>query len=243
MKKPVIGIVMNEACKALPGKFTVNRPYVNAVVAAGGTPLILPAVGNDPEYAKEYIDLLDGILFAGGEDISSYYWGEDPVKEVNYICSERDVLEIALAKLAAERNMPMIGICRGEQILNVTFGGTLYQDLPSQFPAKTMCHKQDGAIRSELTHKVNVEPGSFCECFGPEPLFVNSYHHQAVKDVAPGFKATAFAPDGVIEAIESEKYNAKAVQWHPEELYVRWPRFMPFFKGFIEDAARYAESK
>ena len=243
MKKPVIGIVGNISCKAAPGKFQVNATYVNAVRDAGGTPLILPAVGNDPALAEEYIDMLDGILFAGGEDISSYLFGEDPCRFVDYISSERDCLEFALVKLADERHMPMIGICRGHQVLNVVFGGNLYQDLPSQKPEGLMCHKQDMAIRSELTHSVNVVPGSFCEMFGPEPLFVNTYHHQAVKDVAPDFTVSAVAPDGVIEAIESEKHNCKSVQWHPEELYKRWPRFKPFFESFIADAAKYAANK
>ncbi len=245
MRKPVIGIACNTPFKTAPRSVACNRAYVQAVMDAGGTPLLLPAIGNDPALALEYIDLLDGVLFAGGEDMLSSYFGEDPVPQVNYVSSERDCLEVALARLAEERDMPMLGICRGEQVLNVAFGGTLWQDLPSQLgkDEALLCHYQDPAIRSELTHFVSVVPGTFCECFGPEPLFVNSFHHQAVKDLAPGFRAAAFAPDGVIEAIECPEMKITAVQWHPEELYVRWPRFRPFFENFIRQAAEYAEEK
>lgn len=242
MKKPVIGIVTNIAYKE-GRKYGTNAIYVKSVTEAGGTPVLLPALGTDKALAEEYIDLLDGILFAGGEDVCSYEFGEDPVPQVTYIAVERDALELGLAKLADERHMPMYGICRGLQLLNIAFGGNLYQDLPSQKPEGLLCHRQDVAIRNVLTHIVNVEEGSFCEMFGKEPLFVNTFHHQAVKDVAPGFKATAFAPDGVIEAIESEEHHAKAVQWHPEELWQDHPRFKAFFDNLVKEAQAYAEQK
>jgi len=245
MRKPLIGIPCNTPFKTAPRSVACNRTYVCSVLDNGGIPVLLPAIGNDPALAAEYIDTVDGILFAGGEDLSSYYFGEDPVPQVNYGSSERDCLELALAKLCEERGMPMLGICRGEQILNVAFGGTLWQDIPSQIGKvkPILCHGQDMSIRSELTHRVDVVPGTFCECFGPEPLFVNSFHHQAIKDLAPGFKACAFAPDGIIEAVESPERKLTAVQWHPEELYVRWPRFKAFFENFIAQAAEYANNK
>jgi putative glutamine amidotransferase len=246
MRKPVIGIACNTPFKTAPRSVACNRAYVQAVMDAGGTPLLLPAIGNDPALALEYIDLLDGVLFAGGEDMLSSYFGEDPVPQVNYVSSERDCLEVALARLAEERDMPMLGICRGEQVLNVAFGGTLWQDIPSQLSGgevPLLCHYQDPAIRSELTHIVHPVSGTFCDRFGSEPLFVNSFHHQAVKDPAPGFKVCAYSPDGIIEAIESEELLATAVQWHPEELYVRWPRFNVLFSDFVERAAEYAAKR
>ncbi len=246
MRKPLIGIPSNTPFKTAPRSVACNRSYVCSVLDHGGIPLLLPAIGNDPALAEQYIDSVDGILFAGGEDILSYYFDEDPVPQVNYISSERDCLEIALAKLAAERHMPMLGICRGEQLINVAFGGTLWQDIPSQLSGgevPLLCHYQDPAIRSELTHIVHPVSGTFCDRFGSEPLFVNSFHHQAVKDPAPGFKVCAYSPDGIIEAIESEELLATAVQWHPEELYVRWPRFNVLFSDFVERAAEYAAKR
>ena len=242
MKKPVIGIVTNVAYKE-GRKYATNAIYVKSVADAGGIPVLLPAYGLDRAQAEDYIDLLDGILFAGGEDLCSYTFGEDPHPAVTYIAVERDALELGLAKLADERHMPMYGICRGMQLINTAFGGTLYQDLPTQKPQGLLCHRQDMAIRNVLTHVVDVVEGTFCERFGKEPLFVNSFHHQAVKEMAPGFTAAAYAPDGVLEAFESQEHHAKAVQWHPEELWIDHPRFAVFFKDLVEEAKEFAARK
>lgn len=127
------------------------------------------------------------------------------------------------------------------QLLNVCFGGTLYQDLPSQHPG-ALGHAQDMAIRSQLTHRVKLESGSLLErLLGEEPLSVNSYHHQAVRTPAPGFTVTATAADGVVEGVEAPGRNLYAVQWHPEDLVERHPRFRPLFRHLVEQAERFAE--
>lgn len=235
--RPVIGFVAAANPKLLPGKHIVNTPYIDAVIAAGGTPILIPVDG-DPSRAKDYIPLLDGLLVPGGEDVTPALYGQDPVPQVTYMNEAKDRMEQALIRLAAEQGLPIFGICRGIQLLNVCFGGTLYQDLPAQV-GSNICHAQDMAIRSQLTHRVELTPGSLMEeLLGQEPLYVNSYHHQALKDPAPGFTVTARASDGVIEAVEDPARNLYAVQWHPEELVGPHPRFRPLFRHLVELASR-----
>lgn len=239
-RKPIIGMIAAANPKYFPNKHVTNTAYIDAIIAAGGTPILIPADA-DPARAAEYIPLLDGLLIPGGEDVTPALFGQDPLPSVTYVLEDKDRMEMALVRLATERGLPVFGICRGIQLMNVCFGGTLYQDLPTQVPG-CMGHSQDSAIRSQLTHHVQVTPGSLMEeLLGTEPLSVNSYHHQAVKDLAPGFTATVTAADGVIEAIEDPARNLYAVQWHPEELIVRHPRFLPLFRRLVELASRRAD--
>ncbi|WP_369282321.1 gamma-glutamyl-gamma-aminobutyrate hydrolase family protein [Oscillibacter sp. GMB15532] len=236
-KKPAIGMVIGPSPALMTGKHIVNTPYIQAIVHAGGTPLLLPVTG-DPATANEYIDLLDGLLIPGGADVTPTLYGEDSVPQVTYMLEDQDRLELALIHLASERQMPIFGICRGIQLLNVAFGGTLYQDIPSQCPG-CIGHSQDVSTRSQMTHRVQLVPGSLMEqLLGAEPLFVNSYHHQAIKELAPGFSVSACAADGVVEAFENEARHIYAVQWHPEELVDRYDRFRPLFRHLVEEAGK-----
>ena len=238
MRKPVIGLVAAEHPKTIAAKHLVNTPYINALIAAGATPLVIP-VDRDAGRAEEYIPLLDGLLVPGGEDVTPILYGQDPVPQVTYSNADKDRMELALVRLAAERHLPIFGICRGIQLMNICFGGTLCQDLPSQRPNR-ICHYQDMAIRSQLTHQVSLAPGSLMERLlgGDSPLYVNSYHHQALETVAPGFSVTATAADGTIEAMENAAGDIYAVQWHPEELVELHPRFRPLFRHLAELAAQ-----
>lgn len=183
--KPVIGMIAAANPKLLAGRHLINTSYVRAVIAAGGTPLLIPA-DEHPERAEEYMPLLHGLLVPGGEDVTPALYGEDPVPQVTYVNEDKDRTEMALACLAAERGIPIFGICRGMQLLNVCFGGTLYQDLPSQHPAP-WATPRIWPSGSQLTHRVKLESGSLLErLLGEEPLSVNSYHHQAVRTPAPG---------------------------------------------------------
>ena len=147
-------------------------------------------------------------------------------------------MEMKLIRLAQERGLPIFGICRGLQLINVAFGGTLYQDLPSQYP-ECIAHAQDMSIRSQLTHRVDILGDTLIgRLLGSEPIYVNSYHHQAVKEVAKGFHVSAKASDGVAEAIENGEGMIYAVQWHPEELVNRYERFRPLFKYLVEQARK-----
>ena len=235
--KPVIGMIAAPNPKLLSGRHLINSSYINAVISAGGTPLLIPA-DSDPERAAEYVPLLQGLLVPGGEDVTPALYGQDPVPQVTYMNEDKDRMEMELIRLAAERHLPIFGICRGMQLLNVCFGGTLYQDLPTQYP-DVLGHAQDMAIRGQLTHRVDLAEGSLMErLLGQEPLSVNSYHHQAVRTPAPCFAVTATAADGVIEAVEDSRRNLYAVQWHPEDLVVPHPRFRPLFSHLVELAGQ-----
>ena len=237
--RPVIGMITAPNPKLLHGRHLINTSYVRAVIAAGGTPLLIPSDG-DNGLAAEYLTLLHGLLVPGGEDVTPALYGEDPLRQVTFMNEDKDRMELALIRGAVERGMPVFGICRGIQLLNVCFGGTLYQDLPAQYPG-VLGHAQDMAIRGQLTHRVTLEPDSLLEkLLGGEPLSVNSYHHQAVRTPAPGFTVAARAADGVIEGVEDLKRNLYAVQWHPEDLVESHPRFRPLFRHLVERAEQYA---
>nr|WP_325193205.1 gamma-glutamyl-gamma-aminobutyrate hydrolase family protein [uncultured Oscillibacter sp.] len=237
--RPVIGMITAPNPKLLHGRHLINTSYVRAVIAAGGTPLLIPS-DEDDGLAAEYLPLLHGLLVPGGEDVTPALYGEDPLRQVTFMNEEKDRMELALIRGAVERGMPVFGICRGIQLLNVCFGGTLYQDLPAQYPG-VLGHAQDMAIRGQLTHRVTLEPDSLLEkLLGGEPLSVNSYHHQAVRTPAPGFTVTARAADGVIEGVEDPERNLYAVQWHPEDLVESHPRFRPLFRHLVERAEQYA---
>lgn len=237
--RPVIGMITAPNPKLLHGRHLINTSYVRAVIAAGGTPLLIPS-DEDDGLAAEYLPLLHGLLVPGGEDVTPALYGEDPLRQVTFMNEEKDRMELALIRGAVDRGMPVFGICRGIQLLNVCFGGTLYQDLPAQYPG-VLGHAQDMAIRGQLTHRVTLEPDSLLEkLLGGEPLSVNSYHHQAVRTPAPGFTVTARAADGVIEGVEDLERNLYAVQWHPEDLVESHPRFRPLFRHLVERAEQYA---
>ena len=237
--RPVIGMITAPNPKLLHGRHLINTSYVRAVIAAGGAPLLIPS-DEDDGLAAEYLPLLHGLLVPGGEDVTPALYGEDPLRQVTFMNEEKDRMELALIRGAVDRGMPVFGICRGIQLLNVCFGGTLYQDLPAQYPG-VLGHAQDMAIRGQLTHRVTLEPDSLLEkLLGGEPLSVNSYHHQAVRTPAPGFTVTARAADGVIEGVEDPERNLYAVQWHPEDLVESHPRFRSLFRHLVERAEQYA---
>ena len=234
--KPVIGLCFAEALTTAPGKLYVNMAYIRALVDAGATPLPIP-VTDDPARAAEYIDLIDGLLIPGGQDMVPALYGEDPLPQVTYMLESQDLMEMELLRLAEKKGIPVFGICRGLQLMNVTFGGGMIQDIYAEKRA-TISHKQDIHIRSQATHSAKLLEGSLMEeLLGKEPLGVNSYHHQAIDPVAPGFVASAVAADGIVEAIEKREKNIFAVQWHPEEMYRRYPRFANLFRHLVETAA------
>lgn len=188
---------------------------------------------------------LDGIILIGGADIHPSYYNEEPIEQLGEVDSLRDVYDISLIRLAAQRGVPMLGICRGEQLINVAFGGTLYQDIPAQHPDTTVRHNQEEPS-SVPTHAVNLLPDSeMARITGETQLFTNTHHHQAVKQVAPGFRITAWATDSIPEAIENiEGKTIWGVQFHPEALTVAGDSISArFFYFLVDQAIAFRQSK
>ena len=197
----------------------VNAAYVQALLAAGGVPLILtPLMG--PSLVGRALDGVDGVILTGGEDLDPAWYGADPSPLLSPPSRERDLVELALFAVARQRGLPILGICRGIQLINVGLGGTLFQDLPTEQPG-SVSHRPEGP-RDLRSHRVQLEPGSrAAEALGGTTVTVNSSHHQAIKDLAAGLRPTGWTDDKLIEAVESVDGTPwlLAVQWHPEEMH------------------------
>ena len=223
------------------------EPYFQSVVMAGGAPVILP-VTTDIAALASVIDELDGLILSGGGDICPDYLGEEPVPEIGATDSFRDEYDFIVLRLACNRQIPVFGICRGHQVINVAFGGTLYQDIYTQFSKDALKHSQDKA-RDEATHEVSIIniPSRLRKILNnPKNLTlpVNSFHHQAVKQIAPEFIVTAIASDGLIEAMEHPEYPIFSVQWHPEPMAVAGNEAMlNLFRYQIRQATVFEKAK
>jgi putative glutamine amidotransferase len=210
----------------------MRRNYFDAIVNAGGIPVFMPHTGG-AEDAQKFLSFCDGILFAGGDDVDPKCYGEEIKFDSVETTPERDVFELALAELLKNDDRPILGICRGAQLLNVAFGGTLHQHIDG--------HRQDerGAVN---LRSAKVEAGSFLHSLvGENEIKTNSFHHQAVKAIAPGFIASARADDGTVEAIEPAEKTERfflAVQWHPEYLFKHDAPAKNIFKAFVEAAKK-----
>ena len=237
--RPVIGITGNlrdQTC-------TLAEGYYRSVLMAGGVPVVIPPYEQTDLLANQ-LEALDGIIFSGGGDINPLYLGEEPVRELHSVTPIRDQQELLLARMAYDRQIPMLGICKGIQIIAAAMGGTLYQDINTQLPSVNIKHSQD-LDRGTASHRISIEQDSLLyKMFGAE-LAVNSFHHQAVHEVPQGFKVTALSPDGVIEAIESTEFKSIiGVQWHPECFCLNGDVcMMPLFEWLIGEAASFREAK
>lgn len=218
--------------------YWINPKYMHGIETAGGLPVLLN-LSADEEVWQAACDRMDGFLFTGGQDISPALYGEEQIPRFNYACPPRDTMETWMLRRLLEMDKPVLGICRGCQMINVVMGGTLYQDIPSQHPSE-LIHSQDGIIpRDESSHLVRLAPGSRVRQLmgGAEEVLVNSLHHEAVKDVAPGLVATAVATDGITEAVESPNHRfVLGVQWHPEFLWHKRQDMLAIFGGLIAAA-------
>ena len=215
----------------------LTHDYLLRVREAGGLPVMLPPIG---EFPHAILDRFDGLLLTGGEDILPERYGQPPSPKLGDVDPLRDALELGLAAEAVRRGMPVLAICRGLQVLNVAMGGTLIQDLPSE-QASEVAHRQE-APSTQGTHPVTLSAGSrLAGIAGAERLVVNSFHHQAARDVGRGLKAVAQAEDGVIEAVEATEGFALGVQWHPECQHGEFTGRL--FGAFVEACRVYAASK
>jgi putative glutamine amidotransferase len=246
---PIIGITATlkedvDAVAERPlGKFVrADLDYVDGVAGAGGVPVVLPPTG-DERVAEAVIQNLDGLLLSGGSDLDPSYYGEEPVPELGITLPERDAFEMTLVRSALRRGMPVFGICRGMQVLNVALGGTLYQDLPTQWEWDVLKHRQD-TPKWQPTHEVRVREESYiAEVMGREVVKVNSYHHQGVRVLAEGLVATGRSSDGVIEAVEAEDLSERwllGVQWHAEAMRGAGPQQESLFEAHVLAAERHA---
>jgi putative glutamine amidotransferase len=232
---PVIGITCswdNESERHFLGS-----PYVEAVRAAGGVPVLLANYEKEEEIAK-LLEIIDGLLLSGGKDVDPFYFGEETLPQCGEITPLRDAFEIKLAGMAIKDNVPVLGICRGAQVLNIAAGGTIYQDINTQL-AGCLKHYQQ-APGWAAAHRINIEKGSLLEAaLQCSEIRVNSYHHQAVRDAAPGFKICAKSSDGVVEAVEGPSgLFILGVQWHPEEMWEKEPLFLKLFQALTNSAVK-----
>lgn len=228
-RRPVIGITAAHCTEEL--KTFPRHYYVESIRRAGGIPIILPPVQSSEE-ANEVLKLIQGLILTGGGDISPTYLKEVPHRGIGGCFPERDMAEIMFAQLAMERDLPLLGICRGIQVLVIAAGGKIYQDISTQYPT-AMEHTQT-APRQYVWHDVDIEEDSLLfRLLGETRIGVNSLHHQSVSGIPQGFRKNAWACDGIIEGIE--KIEAKfciGVQWHPESMETDIPSHV-LFKGFV----------
>lgn len=246
---PVIGVTatlkedMEEVATRPLGRFVrADFDYVDGVAQAGGAPVVLPPV-MDARAAASVIDGLDGLLLSGGSDLHPSYYGEEPIPELDVTIPERDELEMALLESALRRGIPIFGICRGLQVLNVAFDGTLYQDLPSQVDQELLKHRQT-TPKWQATHEIEVHGDTrIAGIMGGGTIKVNSYHHQAVKDLAGDFVVSAKSSDGIVEAIEYRDLSERwivAVQWHAEAMRQSGSEHRSLFEAHVAAAERHA---
>lgn len=236
--KPIIGIMAHPTLNEYRGnKATIHscgENYLFSVEAAGGIPLILP-IFDDPEALDRYTAMCDAYIVPGGIDVNPISYGEQPHPLLETTRLDYDEYQLHLIKRMLRTEKPMLAICRGIQIMNVAFGGTLYQDVSLHGPG-TMRHSQREIMPGGISHKVIIEEGSILQRLYGNELWTNSYHHQAIKDLGEGLRVTARAEDGIIEAVEAVDHPyMHAVQWHPESFFVRKDNYMlPIFEDFIK---------
>ena len=239
---PVIGIVSrmdHSAAWAGYELYGQGASYIRSVALAGGAPVIIPLELGESGWKSIY-ERLDGLLFPGGVDVDPVHYGETPRPRLGKVNAPLDEAELVLARWALEDGFPTLGVCRGIQLLNVAAGGTLYQDLPTEFPdVSPHACSSPTYPREYRAHRVRMEPGSLvAEAMGTTECRTNSRHHQAIKDLAPGFRITARADDGVIEAVEhTEAPFILGVQWHPESLAAGDPQMLGLFAALVHAAA------
>jgi putative glutamine amidotransferase len=243
---PVIGVTtqtlhaIDGIPPGLPPSVVMNQRYYAAVADAGAVPILIPLLDGDPDTLKRVYALCDGLLIPGGVDIDPEFFGEAPHPQLGRTDSARDRVELQLTRWAVEDRKPLLGLCRGLQVINVALGGTLYQDLGAQCPGGI---KHDyfpifGYTRDHLAHEVALRDGTrMREALELDRVPVNSMHHQGIKTLAPSLVASAVAPDGLVEAAESaDDHFLVGVQWHPEVFEASDPHTRGLFREFVRQA-------
>lgn len=232
----IVGIT----CSTLPAtenavtRQSLNRTYVWAIEQAGGVPVILP-VTREPDVIARYLGVIDGLLLSGGVDIAPERYGQTPHPCLGEVDADRDATELPLIQDALAQDVPIFAICRGVQALNVAMGGTLYQDLPAERPSDILHQQATRKMpRHEFSHSIAIADSRLRGIVGAGEMETNSFHHQALREVANGLVETAHASDGVIEAVESPAHRyVVGVQFHPEDTAPRDERSRRLFEAFV----------
>ncbi|MGM0548908.1 MAG: gamma-glutamyl-gamma-aminobutyrate hydrolase family protein [Bacillota bacterium] len=240
MKNPVVGITSFCDCEHSKKYTKIRCSYINAVYRAGGTPIIIPPFDTQ-KHLQEYIDLIDALVLSGGEDLAPASYGETKVFELKNINPDRDKWEIALFKEAYKAQIPILGICRGMQLINVSLGGSLYQDIDHQLDcgfSHLPLDLEKRENREYVNHKINIiKDTQLDKILSEDDLTVNSHHHQAIKEIAQSLNISAKSECGLIEAIENKKGSfLMGLQWHPEDLIDNSRSFINLFSELIKVA-------
>jgi len=234
--RPLIGIPCHALIRPETGRpiYANNRTYVHAVESAGGLPILIPMI-NDLNTLTALLSRLDGLILPGGIDLHPSRYGEEVHPLTEKADLELDEFEIILASWAFQQDIPVLGICRGMQLINIVLGGTLFQDISNQYP-NSIAHTHRHLPRTHLAHHIVVEPGSRMETIlGSREVKVNSLHHQAIKEPGKGVRITGRAPDGIAELLEVTGYRfVMAAQSHPEEIYSIETAFERLFAAFVQ---------
>ncbi|MCM1246445.1 MAG: gamma-glutamyl-gamma-aminobutyrate hydrolase family protein [Roseburia sp.] len=233
MKKPVIGVVPLMDIER--ESYWMHPGYMKGIEQAGGIPVMLPFV-SDEEILQQLTETMDGFLFTGGQDVSPNLYAQRITPACGQCCKERDEMEAVLFRLAYEQDKPVLGICRGIQYINVIMGGTLYQDLPGEHPSDTEHHQKPPY--DQPVHSVEIaEKSPLYSLLKKEAIMVNSYHHQAIRALAPKLSAMAVSEDGLVEAVYVPKKRfIWGIQWHPELSYLVDENSRRIFSKFIKMA-------
>jgi putative glutamine amidotransferase len=251
--RPVVGIAM-ETLRSGPvhtsAGWVVEQRYVQVLSALGGVPWIIPLLQGDEETLKAIYSHLDGVLLTGGVDIDPTYYHDERHALCGPTDPPRDWAEVQLIRWAIRDHLPILGVCRGLQMMNVALGGTLYQDVPSEIPGSIQHDRAEAngsGSRVPLMHQLRIEPRSrLANILGTDQIGVNSTHHQAIKELASGLMRSAWAADGVIEAIEGngdQNHYLVGVQWHPEDLTDTMVEMRQLFRSFLDAARTYRQGR
>ena len=237
MKKPVIGLTGSFRDEEWTAQHYLNDSYLDTIRHFGGIPLFIPVKASDEE-AAYLVNQCDGLLLTGGDDLNPALFGEEILNDTVQIAAQRDRDEFRILDLAVKMGIPVFGICRGIQVMNVYFGGTLYQDIPAQIPSE-VAHRMEKPYH-RTSHLCMLVPGSpLYELAGKDVIGVNSHHHQAVKDPAPGFEVMGCSEDGLVEAIyDPSKRLCWGVQWHPERIWDIEDTSAALFRTFVESCRK-----
>lgn len=251
-RRPLIGVTtqtlhaIEGIPEGLPNSWVMNQRYVHAVMAAGGVPVLVPLLAEDPATLHEIYQRLDGLCVPGGIDVDPAYYRSGRHQELGRLDPARDTTEVVLTRWALRDAKPFLGLCRGLQVLNVARGGTLWQDLGVERPdsIKHDYFPTAGWARDHLAHPIEVSrPSRLGDAIGTTTVPVNSMHHQGIRDLGHHLEPVAWAPDGLIEAAEIADQFAVGVQWHPEMFDPGSPSVGRLFEAFIDAAARDDEAR